>query len=379
MRKKLDINVFDAAIERMRAVYREGHRVIVSFSAGKDSGVCLELSIMAAQLEDRLPVEVVIRDEEVMFPGTYEYAERVAARPEVKMHWLIAGQPIINLFNRELPYFWVFDQTIPPEQWVRQPPAMAEWIPDLNIQRLTHPSRFPPPEGKKLMIVIGLRGQESQRRLMGIHASQGYIIKYPIEGQWHVRPIYDWLDGDVWLAHQRFGWDYNHAYDVMAKLGVPRAQLRIAPPTMSPAGANYLHLAAQAWPEWFDRVAARLPGVRTVAQFGKRAVMPTRHYGETWEQAYQRLCIDEAPGWIADRARYVKQAYISRHAGHSTTPIPESEGCAPCGSGKIVSWKKLTEIMYNGDPFKLKLDILKYVEPEFFRPGSGTWGGKPTW
>lgn len=97
-------NVFDAAIDRMTELYEQGHRIVVSFSAGKDSGVCLEICLIAAKLTGRLPVEVVMRDEEIMFPGTFEYAERVAARPEVSFHWLIANQPVVNVFNRDVSF-----------------------------------------------------------------------------------------------------------------------------------------------------------------------------------------------------------------------------------------------------------------------------------
>jgi predicted phosphoadenosine phosphosulfate sulfurtransferase len=137
--RPLEKSVFDAALDRLIAVYSEGHRVVVSFSAGKDSGVCLELCIIAARLTNRLPVEVAMRDEEIMYPGTFEYAERCAARPEIKFHWLIAGQPIVNIFNREQPYWWVFDPDAEP-LWVRRPPAIVSGMKfygnELNPHRL---------------------------------------------------------------------------------------------------------------------------------------------------------------------------------------------------------------------------------------------------
>ena len=64
-------SVFDAAIDRMLVLYEEGHRVIVSFSGGKDSGICLEICRIAATIANRLPVEVAMRDEEIMLPGTF--------------------------------------------------------------------------------------------------------------------------------------------------------------------------------------------------------------------------------------------------------------------------------------------------------------------
>jgi predicted phosphoadenosine phosphosulfate sulfurtransferase len=266
-----------------------------------------------------------------MFPGTFEYAERMAARPEIDFHWIYAGQPIVNIFNRELPYFWVFDDRLAPEQWVRQPPKMAYRIPHLNIEMMTIPERFPPPEGKQLMSVIGLRTSESTNRRMGFYSSGSYVTKPDRFGVPHVRPLYDWTDGDIWKAIHEQHWDYNAAYDVMHRLGLPRTRLRIAPPTLMPSGVTALALAAKAWPRWFASVCDRLPGVRTAAHFGLRAVQPMRRLSETWEDCFTRTCIREAPAWIAERSRTYHERLLHRHQRHSTVPFPQAEGCWPCG------------------------------------------------
>lgn len=382
-RKKLGANVFEMAVERMITLYEEGHEIVVSFSAGKDSGICLEVCILAASATGRLPVKVVMRDEEIMFPGTFEYAERVAARPEVDFYWLVANQPIINIFNREQPYFWTFDPILEPHEWVREPPDIATYIEEKHIGAMVTPDRFPVEDGKWLMSVIGLRVQESTRRALGLHSMGNFYTKpHRPHGVRNVWPIYDWKDGDVWKAIQDNGWDYNKAYDSMSKLGVPRHHLRIAPPTMNAASIEHLGVAAQAWPWWFDKVCERLPGVRTAAMFGKRSVTPTRRMGETWEEAFHRICIDDAPDWIADRARRARDRLLGAHGKHSTQPFPEVKGCKHCSGGtSIASWKKLTYALWNGDPFSMKTDSLglPYVEPEFFRAGAGTWGGKPNW
>lgn len=377
-------NVFDAAIDRLCQLYEGGHRVIVSFSAGKDSGVCLELAIIAATMTDRLPVDVVMRDEEVMFPGTFEYAERVAQRPEVRFHWLIANQPIINCFNRAAPYFWTFDPLLDPSEWVRQPPDIAQWIEDKDITRMVSRERYPPPEGKDLFAVIGLRADESTRRKMSIHSAGGFLTKPNRVGVRNVRPIYDWLDSDVWKAVRDNGWDYNSAYSILLKMGVPRRRQRIAPPTMNAQSVDLLRIAAAAWPSWWERVCDRLPGLRTAAMFGKRAIEPERRLGETWQETFERECVERAPDWIADRARRVSDAYVKTHRVHSTSPFPDSAGCAHCTGGRLLAcWKGLTKALYGGDPFCLRISPtmggVGYVEPEFFRAGAGTWGGgKPT-
>lgn len=373
-------NVFDAALDRMIKLYEDGHRVIVSFSAGKDSGICLELCIIAATMTGRLPVEVIMRDEEIMYPGTFEYAERVAMRPEVKFYWIYANQPVVNIFNRQNPYFWVFDNSLPPDQWVRTPPDFAQKIHEQNIQGLISEEKFPPAKGKNLYAVLGLRTDESMLRKMGLMSSKGYLTKGKNSyGTYYARPIYDWSDGDVWKAVKDNDWDYNKAYDTMHRLGISRHKLRIAPPTLSPAAIDGLMVASKAWPQWFDKVCERLPGVRTAAMFGRRSVEPIRKLGETWKECFYRTCISEAPDWIAQRSQKVVNYVIRNHSRHSTEEFPEVTKCPKCQM--LSSWRNLSKIMYMGEPFsmKVKVDVLPYVEPEFFREGAGTWGGKPTW
>lgn len=376
-RRRLLTNVFEESVDRMRAIYREGHRVVISFSAGKDSGVCLEVCREAAALEGGRRVEVILRDEEINFPGTYEYSQRVYEMDDVDLHHVWAEQPMINVFNRKQPYWWIFDSRLKPEEWVRQPPDYAYKIPELNIDSMTIPSRFPPPKGKDLYSVVGLRTAESRGRMYGIFSAGGHILKPNRHGVIGARPVYDWEDGDIWKAHADFGWDYNRAYDVMHRMGVKRRDLRIAPPVANAPGIDLLGIGAAAWPRWFDRVCKRLPGIRTAANFGAQSVNPKRKLGESWEECFQRQCVDEAPEWIRQRSVTVRDKILNSHRAHSTTPLPEIKACYSC-KGNIGSWKQLTMTMFNGDPFCVKIGTLvPYVEPEEFRTGAGLWGGKP--
>jgi 3'-phosphoadenosine 5'-phosphosulfate sulfotransferase (PAPS reductase)/FAD synthetase len=167
--------------------------------------VVLNLAILAANITGRLPVDVVMRDEEILYPGTFEYAERVAERPEVNFHWLVPRHPVINVFNRALPYFWTFDPLLPPSAWVREPPPYAIYPTEINIDSMTTPARFPVEAGYSLYAVIGLRVYESRNRLMGLVSSGGHLTKPNRFGVRNCRPVYDWTDADVWRAIRDHG------------------------------------------------------------------------------------------------------------------------------------------------------------------------------
>ena len=86
-RKMLAASVLDKAMERIRSLYDRFDTVVVSFSGGKDSTVCLNLALQVARERGRLPLDVYTFDEEAIHPETVEYLHRVAANPQVRFQW----------------------------------------------------------------------------------------------------------------------------------------------------------------------------------------------------------------------------------------------------------------------------------------------------
>lgn len=371
-------NVIEAAKQRFRDHYLAGDRLMVSISGGKDSTVIMELAIMVARELGMLPVECIMRDEEIMPPGTFEYLERVYWRKdEVNLNWVIAGQPIINAYNRWYPYWWVFD---PDEQdkWVRQPPPFANWIETQCIDGMTSQQRFPVLEGKRLISVIGLRAQESLVRMNRIASTRGALTKNPTGyGAYNLAPIYDWTDDDVWKFIHDYKLDYNTCYNDLFRVGVSKPRMRIAPPSMK-QGMETLKYLLKLYPKWFDAVERRLPGIRIAARYGKWALRPYLMPGESWEDCMRRLIreSDEHPApWMAERQRHALTLQLSFHGTHSTVPLPQTANkrCTQCTPHAPGSWEGLCLTLFNGDPWATNNQSLKPLEPYALRAGMKGW------
>lgn len=355
-------NVFDETLARLIDLYQSPHRVVISFSGGKDSTVLLELAIKAARSVGRLPIDVSMLDEEIIADRTVEYVLRVANRPEVRFHWIYDIQAYANLLDRTHPFFWTFDPLCP-DQWVHPLPTIAKRIDLDNTDGRIAPSSFPHPQGVEnggdieLYQVAGVRAQESPGRLVGTVSRGGHISKQLSEnGSRSVWPLYDWTTADVWRAIVENKWAYNRAYDDMLRAGVSKRHLRLGPPTMTVVGIKLLPLLAKAWPNWFAKLGTRLPSVRSALTYRDNVAYRKPAPGETWKQLYYRTCIRDAPNWIRVRAEMVVAHFEDYHSRHATAPIHETNHCSACGF--ICSWQRLAREMYAGDPLSLKFPFL---------------------
>ena len=87
-------------------LYQRFDTVVVSFSGGKDSTVCLHLALEAAAATGKLPVLAYFWDEEAIHPETIEYVERIRSRADVKLTWLCLPVKHRNACSRRSPYWY---------------------------------------------------------------------------------------------------------------------------------------------------------------------------------------------------------------------------------------------------------------------------------
>lgn len=126
-RRKLNVDVFEAAQARCKYIYDTFDNVIISWSGGKDSSCVLELCREAARAAGKLPIDVFFLDEEAVYPETIDLCNRHIADPEIRFWWVIVPSIYRNACSEVEPDFIPFE---PGKEalWVRQPPDSAIWM-----------------------------------------------------------------------------------------------------------------------------------------------------------------------------------------------------------------------------------------------------------
>jgi len=345
-RRWLDVNIWDAAQQRMRYIYENFDEVVVSWSGGKDSSCCLELARMAAKEQGKLPVKVFFLDEECVYPETIDICNRHRADPEIEFYWVCVPSIYRNACSEIEPDFIPYE---PGKEhlWVQQPPADAIWPSGHGMTDWRIPPSIPKraimemwketAKVQNVCMITGLRTRESFVRYAGIMSS-GSFLTAPDHGFVHARPIYDWTERDVWWAIANQGWDYNKAYEKLWRAGGNVVNTRVAPLFHAEA-AMHLRKVMLYWPDWWTKIRARIRGVHSMAIYSGKLHVPRLLANETWEQASERY-------WKAlgsEESKEVLAAAITRklakHKSLSMAPMHETIKCPKCG----LCWKMIAK------------------------------------
>ncbi len=363
---ELDHDVLAATRERIAHTLNITDQCVVGFSGGKDSTVVLNLVLEEVIKRKTTPLTVFFFDEEAIAPTTHEYIERVSKIPELDFRWLCV--PIVhrNGCSRKQPE-WLTWNKAEKDKWVRPLPATAiteDDIPDFQPGAIADisPKLIDPDKGL-CAYFMGIRADESMRRRRAVcrKVEDNYLFHDP--DHLHILrcyPIYDWRTPDVWRAPHEFGWDYNHTYDLMEKLGISRHDQRVAPP-FGEEPMQSLFMWHPMFPETWDKMLDRVPGARAAARysqtvlygFGKKK--PAR--GCTWKDMVQRY-LKRWPPEVAAKVAARLKSDIDFHKGQTGDPIPEDEPHPLSG----LSWKFLATIAGRGD-FKGRRDPRQQIAP----------------
>lgn len=310
-------NVLDAAMSRIELMFNDFDHVLVAFSCGKDSGICLSLCYKYAKENNLLhKMAVYYEDYEAGYRHTDEYAQRVFEQmTDVRRYWLclpISAACSVSMYeNRWIP--WDKDKK---HLWVKPMPTLDCVIHEDNCPypfvkgtkgfdaRIQFSTWFSSVNEGNTAVVIGIRAQESLTR-RAIFTSNNR--KYMHKGLTYTKtidkktcnfyPIYDWITEDIWVCNAKLGFDYNEIYDLYYQAGLTIDQMRVASP-FHQSGQENLKLYRVIDPNNWGKMVGRVNGVNFGGLYGGTTAMGWRtltkppHF--TWKQ-YAEFLLDTLP------------------------------------------------------------------------------------
>jgi predicted phosphoadenosine phosphosulfate sulfurtransferase len=330
MRSEMKKNVYDLTMSRLGILFNEFDNIYISFSGGKDSSVLLNLCLQYVK-ENNLNIKIGVfhMDYEVQYNETLRYIDRICR----------ANSDIIEVYRICVPFkvgtctsmyqtFWRPWDDACKEFWVREIPSgsyMKEHFPfykeemwDYDFQTLFAQWYHRLKKARKTCCLVGIRTQESYHRWKAIHGNKRRYMYRNL--QWtheladniyNTYPIYDWLTTDIWTANGRFGWDYNHLYDLYYQAGVPMDKQRVASPFISTAQES-LSLYRAIDPDMWGKMVCRVNGVNFTALYGHTSVVARYKVslprGHTWE-SYMHFLLSTLPE--ETRLNYLQKLAVS--------------------------------------------------------------------
>lgn len=352
------LDVYDAANERIEFIFNHFERIYVSFSGGKDSGVMLNLVLDYMRKNNiTKKVGVMILDNEANYELSLKFMHSIMQKnlDLLDVYWCcmpITLPCTVSSYATEWQCWGQRDE----KRWIRPMPK-EDYI--VNIKN--HPFDFFEEDmsydhfwdsfgewysqGKSCACLIGIRTDESLNRFRAIMNEQKIMVdNKPWTKQktsanknvFNCYPIYDWKTEDIWIANEKFEWEYNELYDIFWKAGLSIAQMRVASPFMSESKSS-LNLYRVIDPHVWSTLCARVQGANFIATYGKQINYNSFKLpkGHTWK-SFTKFLLDTLPEEVAEnfKMRFVQSIkYWGR-------------------TGRGLSEETIAELEKHGIPFK---------------------------
>ena len=362
-KKEISKDVLSLAKERIKIAFDRFDTVAVSFSGGKDSTACLNITLEEAKRRGIKKTPVFFFDEEAIPFETEDYVRRVAADPAVDLRWFCLPVRHRNGCSREEPWWFPWAKEAQ-EKWVRPLPPEAitelKGLPTKEQERITIPEAvgllFDPRKDGSVGMVMGIRADESLTRtraiLSGRNRDDLHIIPWSDgtaknKGLHKVYPIYDWKTADVWTAPQRFNWDYNTSYDVMTYAGISPSDQRCAPPYGEEPMLG-LYQFSVCFPDIWGKMQRRVKGADTAARYSRTVLYSYNQRPQKPDDlSWQEFCtnwIEKHPDPYRQIIKERIKSEIKRHCEKTKDPILQT----PHPSTGI-GWDYLIMLAVRGD------------------------------
>lgn len=316
MKKYSEVSVYAAALDRIKIAFNEFDNILVSFSGGKDSGVMLNLAYNYAKKTGQLnKMAVYFLDYEAQYKLTIDYVKSEFDRlNDIKRFWLCLPNKVPSATSMSTGYWIPWDKD-KKAIWVREMPKNDYVINEDNVPfnyqkgQLDYDVQenfnkwFSKAYGKT-GVFIGIRADESLDRYRAIKSKNKvnaykhfeYMVMRNKQTV-NVYPIYDWRVRDVWIANGKFGYPYNHLYDLYYQAGMKINQMRVASPFLS-EGLDSLKYYQIIEPDTWAKMVGRVNGANFANIYGGTKAMAWKDIklpkGYTWK-SYLKFLLKTLP------------------------------------------------------------------------------------
>lgn len=345
-----NLNVYDAALARIRHLFSLSKNYVVSFSGGKDSTTVLMLSLQVAKELGRLPLEVAYIDEEVIDPDTLAYVDELRYWNEISLRWFCV--PIRHTLRSRSRTHWETWDPKAKDVWAR---PMPEWaITHKDIPTLKEEGSYgdvikayylKTMGFENFVDVAGVRAAEAFNRRRVLLVSGSYIVLDANGKHIYSKPIYDWRTPDVWKAILMNHWPHSAYYDKLWAEQVGIESQRVAPWGNVASSRETRHYASF-YPDFWEKATRRLPELTATARYGATALyreVQNKPVGMTWQ---------DYAGHLLKQLDFESQDYWNRHIGYALERYAKKHTTAFPEDGDTLSWKSFCFRMSKNDRMK---------------------------
>lgn len=360
-----NLNVFEAAQQRIAYTFDNFEKIYVSFSGGKDSGVMLNMVLDEAVKRDR-KIGVLVVDLEAQYQHTIDYIERALNHPNIIPYWVCLPIHLRNAVSQFQPHWVCWDENSK-DAWVRDYPKNC--IKDLDyfpfFRKGMEFEEFVPAfgewfaNGKDTACFVGIRSDESLNRFRTIASDK----KTTFNGkQWttkvadnlyNIYPIYDWRTEDLWIANGKEAYDYNRIYDLMHKAGLTLHQMRLCQPYGDDQRKG-LYLFKILEPETWAKVVNRVEGANFGNKYSETDQTTLGNYrvnlpeGHTYE-TYSKFLLSTMPPYLAEHYMTKINKFLAWWEKEGVKVIPDYDDPKLEAKRKAPSWRRICKVLLKND------------------------------
>lgn len=266
-KKYIDTDVVTEAKKRIRHLFDTFDNVVVMFSGGKDSLVCMHLVHEVGQEYGQNVVKCVFRDNELIPQGVWDFVNEYRQKDWVDMRWLCLPIPTIMQVLDTVHHYVQWDPARAgnyvrdiPEWAERNPPGVTTEY-DQGAMDWYIAKQY---KGK-VCLLTGVRADESLMRFRSVvnklnrenwindpppYAKTKSSAKFKMG-----KPIYDWTENDIFKYCGEENIRYCSVYNSQLWGGMP---LRVSTPE-HPQASRHFHLLRSIEPELYQRIVEIWP------------------------------------------------------------------------------------------------------------------------